>query len=287
MGRGFCLTLSAAICYFGPPSQARQEATGLAKQPRASNVRSKSKKAPARKAASRPSRPSARPLKAAARRPVAKKVARPAPARPAAARAVAAPKRLSPARLVEPVAAPVPVVAPVPPRKPGFYEAVAIYERGVQGLQRHDFAGAAELFRTVIERYPEERELLERARLYLRVCERETARNSPPPETPAEQVYAATVSLNAGDHVTALHHLQRAVTTDPENDHAHYIMASALSMRGRLDEALEHLHRSIELNPENRSQARQDPDLEGIRHLDSFRAILDAPVSTRRRARRR
>jgi len=164
---------------------------------------------------------------------------------------------------------------------------VAIYERGVQGLQRHDFAGAAELFRTVIERYPEERELLERARLYLRVCERETARNSPPPETPAEQVYAATVSLNAGDHVTALHHLQRAVTTDPENDHAHYIMASALSMRGRLDEALEHLHRSIELNPENRSQARQDPDLDGIRHLDSFRAILDAPVTARRRARRR
>ena len=253
----------------------------MAKQRRATNVRSKLKKAPARKAASRPSRPTARPAKGALKRPVAIKAGKPAPVR-----AVAAPKRVSPARPVEPPAPP-PPAAPVPPRKPGFYEAVAIYERGVQGLQRHDFAGAAELFRTVIERYPEERELLERARLYLRVCERETARNSPPPETPAEQVYAATVSLNAGDHVTALHHLQRAVTTDPENDHAHYIMASALSMRGRLDEALEHLHRSIELNPENRSQARQDPDLDGIRHLDTFRAILDAPASTRRRARRR
>lgn len=61
-----------------------------------------------------------------------------------------------------------------PARKPGFYEAVAIYERGVQALQRHDFQGAAGFFRTVLERYPDERELLERARLYLRVCERET-----------------------------------------------------------------------------------------------------------------
>ncbi len=175
----------------------------------------------------------------------------------------------------------------VPPRKPGFYEAVAIYERGVQGLQRHDFAGAAELFRTVIERYPEERELLERARLYLRVCERETARNSPAPETPAEQVYAATVSLNAGDHAAALHHLQRALKADPENDHAHYIMSAALSLRGRREEALEHLHRAIALNPDNRAQARQDPDLENIRELDGFRAAIDAGPAGRRRARRR
>ena len=77
-------------------------------------------------------------------------------------------------------AAPPEPLPPAPPRKPGFYEAVAIYERGVQALQKHDFAGAASFFRTVLERYPEERELLERARLYLRVCERETSRQPAP-----------------------------------------------------------------------------------------------------------
>lgn len=222
---------------------------------------------------------------------VARKAVGPVRRRPARASAAkATPKRpISRARSPKPsppetAAAP----PPPPPRKPGFYEAVAIYERGVQGLQRHDFAGAAELFRTVIDRYPEERELLERARLYLRVCERETARNSPPPETPAEQVYAATVSLNAGDHATALHHLQRALNADPDNDHAHYIMAAALSLRGRREEALDHLQRAVELNPDNRPQARQDPDLENIRDLEGFRAIIDAQTAAgRRRARRR
>ena len=100
----------------------------------------------------------------------------------------------------EPVAAPPAQPPQPPPRKPSFYEAVAIYERGVQALQRHDFEGAATFFRTVLERYPEERELLERARLYLRVCERETERRQPVPKTPAERVYAATVALNSGDH---------------------------------------------------------------------------------------
>lgn len=175
--------------------------------------------------------------------------------------------------------APAPTASSPPPRKPGFYEAVAIYERGVQALQRRDFSGAAELFRVVIEKYPEERELLERARLYLRVCERETARQAPTPQTSREHVYAATMALNSGDHTAAMSHLQRALTADDSDDHAHYIMAAALSMRGRRDEAVEHLKRSIELNPENRTQARQDPDLDNIRDHQAFRAAVEADTA--------
>jgi tetratricopeptide (TPR) repeat protein len=178
---------------------------------------------------------------------------------------------------------------PLPPRKPGFYEAVAIYERGVQALQKHDFGGAASFFRTVLERYPEERELLERARLYLRVCERETSRQPPPgPKTPEERVYAATVALNSGDHSGALDHLHQALGEDPESDHAHYIMAVALGMRNRRDEAIEHLQQAIALNPENRGLAKQDPDLDGLRDHHRFRDALETPPApNRRRAVRR
>ena len=173
--------------------------------------------------------------------------------------------------------------APPSTRKPEFYEAVAVYERGVQALQRHDFPGAAGFFRTVLERYPDERELLERARLYLRVCERETSRQPPAPKTAAERVYAATVALNSGDHSGALAHLQRALGEDPDSDHAHYIMAVALGMRNRADEALDHLRQAIALNPENRSLARQDPDLDTVRDHDRFKDVLDTPPAPNRR----
>jgi tetratricopeptide (TPR) repeat protein len=164
-----------------------------------------------------------------------------------------------------------------PPRKPGYYEALAMYENGVRALQRHDYPGAATQFRTIIERYPEERELQERSHLYLRVCERETARRPPTPQTPQERVYAATVALNAGDTAAALDHLQRALDDSPDSDHAHYIMSVALAAKGQSAEALEHLRRAISLNPENRSLARQDPDLEAVRNVDGFRELLDAP----------
>ncbi|OFW06677.1 MAG: hypothetical protein A3H96_25395 [Acidobacteria bacterium RIFCSPLOWO2_02_FULL_67_36] len=177
--------------------------------------------------------------------------------------------------------------AVAPPRaKPGFYEAVAIYERGVQALQRHEFQAAAGFFRNVLDHYPDERELLERARLYLRVCERETVRQPPAPKTPEERVYAATMALNAGDYGQATDHLQRALAENPDSDHAHYTMSVVLGIRGRIDEGIEHLRQAIALNPENRALARQDPDLESLRSHSAFRAALDtAPASPRRRPR--
>ena len=200
---------------------------------------------------------------------------------PAAAARVAAPKEPpkteNPARQAQAPAAPAPI------RKPAFYEALAIYETGVRGLQRHDFIAAAGNFREVIERYPGERELVERAVLYLQVCERETARRPELPQTPTESVYAATVALNAGDPATALDHLNKALEQAPDSDHAHYIMAVALTERGDTSGALDHLRQAIELNPDNRSTAIQDPDLAELRDLDGFRDVLGAATSLNRR----
>jgi tetratricopeptide (TPR) repeat protein len=200
----------------------------------------------------------------AGRRPAARKVASRAP--------VAAKPP------VKPVQAAPPPTPPPPPRKPTYHEAVAMYERGLQALQRRDFAASAEALRNVIERYPDERELLERARLYLKVCERELEPKEPAPKTADEWVYAATVSLNAGDETTAYRHLQRALAEDPRHDHAHYIMAVVSARRNDTAAAFDHLRRAVSLNSENRSLARQDPDLEALRDDAAFKAALETPA---------
>ena len=170
--------------------------------------------------------------------------------------------------------------APPPPRRPAFYEALTVYESGVRALQRHDFTSAADSFRAVIQRYPGERELVERARLYLQVCERETARRPSGPQTPSESVYAATVALNAGDVEAALGHLGRALEKAPDSDHAHYIMAVALVDKGNLSLAMVHLRQAVTLNPENRSVALQDPDFETLQGMEAFHQMLGAQSET-------
>ena len=218
--------------------------------------------------------------KVARRRPVRTTKSSPkAVARPAR-KAAGKPASKVTARTVKPAEPPAPPAPPpAPVRKPTYHEAVALYERGLQALQRRDFAASADALRLVIERYPDERELLERARLYLKVCERELEPKEPAPKTADEWVYAATVSLNAGDETTALRHLQRAVSEDARHDHAHYMMAVAAARRRDLSGALNHLRQSIALNPQNRSLARQDPELDGLRDEPAFKAVLDAPAS--------
>lgn len=154
-----------------------------------------------------------------------------------------------------------------------------MYERGLQALQRRDFAASAQALRNVIERYPDERELLERARLYLKVCERELEPKEPAPKTPDEWVYAGTVALNAGDEATALRHVQRALTDDARHDHAHYMMAVISARRADAGAAVDHLRQAVSLNPENRSLARQDPEFDPLREDTGFRAIVDPPAA--------
>src|SRR5438093_8734010 len=62
-----------------------------------------------------------------------------------------------------PLANPAPAA---PQRRSTYFEAVALYERGVEMLQRHEYQHAAETFESVLRQYPEEKELHERVRLY-------------------------------------------------------------------------------------------------------------------------
>lgn len=215
--------------------------------------------------------------------------ARPRPAPPKTRKSSA---RLRPAPRIGPRTAPSPPDPSARPFVPAvrttYIEAVALYERGLQALQAHDYPRAAQLLRSVGTRYPEEKELLERVRLYLSICERQIApRPVSIPNSVEEHLYAATLALNAGEYDRALSHIQAVIDAEPANDHAHYVRAVALTLRGDLAGALPSLVRAIELNPENRSLARQDPDLEVLRMDGRFRQALDLLQPAGRQDRRR
>ena len=172
------------------------------------------------------------------------------------------------------------------PRRSTYIEAVAIYERGLDALQRHDYAGAAHLFESVLQKYPEEKELHERVRLYLNICQRQATREEPAPQTIDERLFASTLAINGGKYDEALSHLRLVRDEDPDNDHALYMLAVAHAQRGEHAEAIAHLERAIAMNPENRGLARNDPDLEPLRGDESFRAALEAPLVPRAERRR-
>jgi tetratricopeptide (TPR) repeat protein len=188
---------------------------------------------------------------------------------------------------------PPPLASPAPPPPPTprpAAEAVALYERGLLALQQRHFEEAASHFRHLIEQYGEERELVDRARLYLRICERELEPPSPAPRSFDDHLYAATVALNAGRTEVAFSHLEAAAALQPDHDHLHYMFAVVFVSRQDSERALDHLRRAIELNPENRVLAAHDPDFEPLRAHPEFRRLVEPPApppALRRRGRSR
>lgn len=180
---------------------------------------------------------------------------------------------------------------PVPMPRAGHVEAVSLYEEGLAALQAHEFSRASAVLRSVLSRYPGERELHERVHLYLNVCDRHMTPRAVSPSTPEERVFAATLAVNAGNYDEALEHLRIASAEAPEHDHALYMLASVLTLRGQMDAAVPLLLRAIELNPDNRALARHDPDLEPLRQFESVRTALEATgsakIERRKVARRR
>ncbi len=164
--------------------------------------------------------------------------------------------------------------APVVKIREAYAKAVALYEKGLKALQRKHYPGAAAAFQQVLERFPEERELHERARLYLNVCERELKPLARTPKSVDERILTATLALNRRDIDEALSLLRRTASTHQKHDHLQYMLALAHALRNDVESASEHLAQAIALNPNNRLQARQEPDFDSIRGTQLFRDAI-------------
>ena len=126
-------------------------------------------KRPAKKAA----KPAAKHSKSKAQaKPHKKPAAKPATAakKSATAKAPAAPPRVL--RQAPPPPPPPPLATPKPPAA----DAVLIFERGMAELQRHNYPAAKTAFQSLIDKFPSEGFLTDRARVYPQLADREIQR---------------------------------------------------------------------------------------------------------------
>lgn len=164
-----------------------------------------------------------------------------------------------------------------PPRRPTYVEAVGLYEQALRTLQQHNFAKAADLLQHMVATFPEERELIERSRVYLSLCERQLKPLTAEPQNTSERLYAATIALNDARPDDAVRHLERILQEDGRHDQALYMLAVSHAQRDATPDAIRYLQQAIEANPENRALARMDPDLDDLRDDDAVSALLDVP----------
>jgi len=147
-------------------------------------------------------------------------------------------------------------------------------ERGMNHLHKHEYSEALKNFKTIVDGYAEDKELIDRAKVYVSICK---IRQKGEPQTPkdtANLFYLGVMRANEADFDGAIGYLQKALETSPEDEKIHYVLASTLALKGERQTAVNHLKQAIDRNVLNRIHARNDPDFEPIRDDDALQNLL-------------
>jgi tetratricopeptide (TPR) repeat protein len=168
-----------------------------------------------------------------------------------------------------------PKAPPAPVVDKRTLHALDLFQRASKALNKKDFSRAKGLLDELIEKHPEERDVLERARAYRTLCERALGRVARP-KTFEDLLHYGIYHHNRGEYQDALRYLNQAAEIHPRNEHVLYCVAASAARTGDATTALKALRSAITASPANRAQARSDPDFEALREQSEFLALLDS-----------
>ncbi len=147
------------------------------------------------------------------------------------------------------------------------------YDRGVAALQKKKIDEAERHFLDLIQKYPDEKELVDRSRVYLTVCERQRRDPRPALTEPEDFYYAAVLEKNRGNVAEAIEHLQRAARKNGSG-RVDFLFACCYAQQGDLETAVNHLQKAIEGDQRHRILARHDRDFDPVREMPEFQKLL-------------
>ncbi|MEO8430468.1 MAG: hypothetical protein ABI592_03085 [Acidobacteriota bacterium] len=147
------------------------------------------------------------------------------------------------------------------------------FDRGVAALQKKKFDESERNFLDLIQKYPDEKELVDRARVYLAICERQKRTAEPAMTEPEEFYYAAVVEKNRGNVPEAIEHLKHAVKKNG-GGRVDFLLACCYAQTGDSEVSLQHLKRAIEEDQRHRILARHDRDFDPLRETPEFQELL-------------
>lgn len=156
---------------------------------------------------------------------------------------------------------------------PAILSQLNAYEEALRNFQQQKFQRAKIGFEKVVE--GPNKELLDRARVHLRICDQRISPASEPSLKSAEDHYNQGIAMmNLGRWDDAREHLDRARKAAPKADHIVYAMAALDCLTGEAESSMQNLKFAIQLRPENRFRARNDEDFAFLQEDPRFTELL-------------
>lgn len=143
----------------------------------------------------------------------------------------------------------------------------------MKAFHKGDYARASEFLTTFLEKHSTERELVDRAQIYLSICEARQTKERIQLKTFDDYYQTSVHRMNRGDYQEALELLEKARQMKPKEGKLFYLMANVCCLMGKKEECLDHLKEAIQMDKFFSILAQNESDFEEIREEKKFKLI--------------
>ncbi len=158
--------------------------------------------------------------------------------------------------------------------KVSYEKAIAAYGQGMDAFHKKDYAKALEALTTIIEKYPEEKELIDRANAYITICNKRLNPEKIGLDSFDDYYRNGVYHLNQGDFKKATEMFLKAHEKEPKAGKVLYYLANTHCHMKNVEQCLKYLKKAVELDASIAVLAQNEPDFIELRKDDKFAAAI-------------
>lgn len=158
-------------------------------------------------------------------------------------------------------------------KKDAYVKALSAYGDAMKEFHRGNFEKAEELLKAFLEKHDAEKELVDRAKIYLQMTREKGKKEAISLKTFDDYVQYGTYKINSGAHEEALQLLEKALEMKGEEGRVFYLMANAYVQLGKTEDAMECLKKAFQKDRFYRILAQNETDFAPLWDDKKFKLI--------------
>jgi tetratricopeptide (TPR) repeat protein len=158
-------------------------------------------------------------------------------------------------------------------KKDEYQKALTTFGLAVKEFHKGELEKAAESFRDFIEKFPAEREIVDRAKAYLAIALKRPKKEAAPPKTFADHCSAGVARINQRDLPGAAKVLEKALEFKENEGLVYYLLADVQALTGEAEASLDLLKKAVQKDKSFAVLAQNERDFEPLWEDKKFKLI--------------
>lgn len=149
-------------------------------------------------------------------------------------------------------------------KKSDYEKALYAYTQAMKVFHKGDYQKAEVLLKEFSEKCISEKEFLDRAKVYLSICQERKKDKAVQLKTFDDYYQYSIYKINQGEYEESLKLLNKALGMKPKEGKIFYLMADVYCMMGKTEKCLEYLKKAIQIDKYFKILAQNERDFEPL-----------------------